>query len=72
MKPAQKLEDAVERLNIQKTWKERLDHFPKSRRAFCQKHNINPSVLCRFEKLRMAAGWAWINRVEGALKSEGL
>lgn len=72
MKSSEKLDDAIERMNIQETWTERLDKLTKSRRAFCKDHSIDTSVLCRFEKLNMAAGWVWINRMENALKAEGV
>lgn len=72
MRASDSLDDAIERMNIQETWSERLDKIGKSRRAFCKDHNIDVSVLCRFEKLRMAAGWAWVNRMENALKAEGV
>lgn len=72
MNSADKLDDAIERMNIQETWSERLNKMEMSRRAFCIKHGIDTTVLCRFEKLGMAAGWKWVNRMEEALKSEGV
>lgn len=72
MKVTERIDDAVERIDIQETWASRLDKLDMSRRAFGIKHDINLSVLCRYEKLRMAAGWEWINKMENALKSEGV
>lgn len=72
MRASDSLDDAIERMNIQETWSERLDKMNRSRRSFCKDHNIDVSVLCRFERLKMAAGWVWINRMENALKAEGV
>lgn len=67
-----RIDDAIERIEIQESWVDRLNKLGMSRRAFCMKYGINVSVLCRYEKLKMAAGWEWINRMESALKSEGV
>lgn len=67
-----RIDDAIERIELQEAWADRLNNLDMSRRAFCMKHGINVTVLCRYEKLKMAAGWEWINRMESALKSEGV
>jgi hypothetical protein len=72
MKAATILEDRVKRMEIQKTWKERLDKLTTSRAAFCEKEGINTSVLCRMEKCNLAAGWDWIEKIESSLKRYGL
>lgn len=72
MKASDNLDDAIKRMEFQEEWATRLDKLPMSRRAFCIKHGISTSVLCRFEKLQMAAEWPWINRMESYLKQEGV
>lgn len=66
------VEDQVKRMEIQKTWKERLNGvLSGNRTAFCEKYGLNNSVLCRYEQMSISAGWESINKIENALKSEG-
>lgn len=72
MKASEALDDAIKRMELQEMWSERLDNLNFSRAAFCERYGLNTSVLCRYEKLGMAAGWEWVNKMEKALKSEGV
>lgn len=64
--------DRAERLEIQKTWYNRLDKLDTSRAAFCVKHGLNQSIVCRLAKLDMAAEWETIKKIENAMKKEGI
>lgn len=67
-----RLEEQNRRMDIQKTWRARFSLLPNSRRDFCIKHDIDTSIITRLINLQMAAGDAWIEKVEKALKDEGL
>lgn len=71
-KAEKEFQDRAERLEIQKTWYDRLSKLETSRASFCVKHGLNQSVVCRLAKLDMAAEWETIKKVENALKAENL
>lgn len=66
------LDDRVKRMEIQKTWPERMTSLKTSRASFCDRMGIAPSTMCRLLNLTYAAGWDTINRVEKAMKKENL
>ena len=67
-----KLEDSVKRMEVQKTWKARLGGLEMSHAAFCDKYELNNSILSRLINLKIAAGELSYNKIESALKKENL
>lgn len=71
MKAADYVQDQVNRMELQKTWSERLDKIMGGNRtAFCERYDLNNVILCRYERLNIAAGWDAINKIEKAIKKE--
>lgn len=59
-----KIQDQIERLKIQSSWKERLSKINTSMSGLCDITGIAPSIMSRLFNLKYHAGWKTIKRVE--------
>lgn len=66
------LDDRVKRMEIQKTFRDRLDNYPQSHAKFCDEIGLAYSTMSRLLALQYAAGWKLINQIESGLKKNGL
>ena len=64
--------DRLKRMEIQKTFKDRMAALPVSNAHFCDEISIAYSTMSRLLSLNYAAGWKTINRVEDGLKKYNL
>lgn len=72
MPPKNILHDLETRIDIASSWDKRIKQTGMRRRKFCQKYKIHPAALCRHIKGVYRPEWPAVNKVEKALKKEGV
>lgn len=68
----EKLKDGMERAHIVKLWPNRIKASGKTRDEFCDSHDLDGGQLSRWISGKNGPEWPSIERVEKALKAEGV
>lgn len=68
----EKLKDGMERARIVKLWARRIEATGMSRAEFCLKYEIDGGQLSKWINGTHGPEWESIDRVENALKAEGV
>lgn len=68
----EKLKDGMERVRIVKLWPTRIDATGKTRDRFCDDNGLDSGQLSRWINGTNGPEWESIERVEKALKAEGV